>query len=361
MRVLLGMSGGLDSTYSVHELKSLGHEVEGAILKMHGFTDVSAAVLSAEKMGVKLHVIDCSKEFEDIVTKNFICEYQNGRTPNPCTVCNRQVKFKVLCDFARKNGFDKVATGHYAGTELTDSGRYCVTKAADTSKDQSYMLWNLTQEQLSMVLFPMSKMNKSIVREVAHQMEIEAADRPESMDICFLPGGNYAEFIRSRTGNFEEGNFVDRDGKILGRHKGIVNYTVGQRKGLGISLGQRMFVSEINSADNTVTLMPEEDVYMTGMLVGMLNFQAMPEPSSGETLNARLRGKTRYSSRTDEMDVQIFGEKAYEGYGCGSYARVKFLNPVRAITPGQSAVFYDGDRIAFGGVILKSEFADSKR
>ncbi len=341
MKILLGLSGGLDSSYTA-KLLSDGHTVEGAVLVMHPYTDVSAAEKAAEEAGIPLHVLDRRAEFQSQVEEYFVSEYLQGRTPNPCTFCNPRVKIGELCRFAEGNGFQKVATGHYARTVHRD-GRYAIAMGEDSRKDQSYMLWGLSQEQIAMLSLPLGELKKESVREEARALGLSSAEAKESQDICFIPDGNYADFMKSRGITAPSGNFVDADGKVLGQHKGILNYTVGQRRGLGIALGQRMFVSEIRPATNEVVLLPDGGSYAEGMTVTDLNFQLLPPPADGETVEYVLMGKVRYAAPPVPMRVKI----------SGNTASVTFTEPIRAVTPGQSAVFYLDGAIAFGGVIEK--------
>ncbi len=345
MKILLGMSGGVDSSYTAEMLKADGFEVEGAVLVMHSETDTEGAKRAAEKTGIPLHVIDCRAEFEAEVADYFAREYAVGRTPNPCTVCNRTVKFQRLCEYASENGFDKIATGHYADIGY-ENGRYFIKKGADEKKDQSYMLWNLTQEQLSVLVLPLCHLTKDEIKSKASELGVESAGKPESQDICFLPNGGYVEFVRSRLGDryenvTREGDFIDPDGNVLGKHRGIINYTVGQRRGLGIALGKRMFVSEIDPEKNTVTLMPDGGSYSNRARIGMLNFQKMNAPANeGTTVNAEI--KVRYAAKPVQARVTFFGDEA----------EIEFSEPIRAIARGQSAVAYDGDGILFGGAFI---------
>lgn len=340
MKILLGMSGGLDSSFSAGILKAKGYTVEGAVLKMHGYTDIDGAKRAASDAGVRLHVIDCEAAFEQSVVEYFVGEYALGRTPNPCTVCNRTVKIAELIKFAEENGFDKVATGHYARVGF-ENGRYFVADGADRAKNQSYMLWGLSQEQIKRLEFPLGDLIKSDVRESARESGLPSADKPESQDVCFLPNGGYAEFIEKRLGVFPEGNFIDGDGKILGRHKGIVHYTVGQRRGLGIALGERMFVSKINPRDNTVTLCSAAGDGFTSATLTDMNYQLLPK-KNGEY---EAEVKIRYASRPVSARLTV----------SGSGARIDFSAPIKAVTPGQSAVIYRDGKILCGGVIESAE------
>lgn len=341
MRVLLGISGGLDSTYCAHLLGEQGHTVEGAVLKFGDHTDISAAELSCRELGIPLHVIDCSRDFERFVIGDFIENYRNGRTPNPCTVCNRSVKMKHLHDASLDLGFDRYATGHYARCALDPlTGRHYVKKAQDPRKDQSYMLWALTDSQISRLMTPLGELTKDEVRANAASLGLSAAASKESQDICFIPKGtSYVDFITQRIGALPEGNYIDRDGRVIGRHKGILSYTVGQRKGLGASFGKHMFITDISSESHAITLCEERDTYAKGILVGSLNFQRLPEG----TEECDLEVKIRYAAKPVLSHVKIEGSSAY----------VEFSEPIRTPAPGQSAVFYAGEDLMLGSVIEK--------
>ncbi len=339
MKILLGMSGGVDSAFSAELLKAEGHDVEGAVLKMHEYTDVEGAKKAADKAEIKLHIIDCAEAFEKNVVSYFVSEYASGRTPSPCTVCNRTVKVAELVRFADANGFDKVATGHYARIGAQD-GRYFVIDGADEKKNQSYMLWELSQEQIKKLILPLGNMLKSDIKERAARLGITSAGKPESQDICFLPNGGYAEFVEKRLGKSPEGNFIDVSGKVLGRHKGIINYTVGQRRGLGIALGERMFVSAINAEDNTVTL---QNASAEGASVAHLtdmNYQLMSEKEAVGEHDVLV--KIRYAAKPTPARL-IIDE---------SGTTLVFETPIKAITPGQSAVMYRDGKILCGGRIV---------
>lgn len=336
-KVLLGMSGGLDSTYSVLALRDAGFDVGGVTLVMHGYTDTSDARECAGSLGVPFYEVDCREKFDSAVKADFVREYSRGRTPNPCVVCNRYVKFACLCDAADTFGYELVATGHYAGKGEAN-GRVFIKKGVDPKKDQSYMLWALTQEQIRRVVFPLGMLCKSSVRESAREAGLPSADAAESEDICFLPDTAPTDFVENAVGKFPEGDFVDKDGNVLGRHKGIARYTVGQRRGLGVSSSSRLFVTDIVTESNTVVLGREDELFSFGITVSSLNFQkdVLHDGESG-----RYSVKIRYAAPPVPALVTVRGDTAL----------VTFDSPVKAAAPGQSAVFYDGDSIAFGGII----------
>lgn len=342
MKVLLGMSGGFDSSYAVKVLTEMGHTVEGALIVMHDRTDIKSAERAAEILGVKLHIIDARDLFERHVIENFINEYKNARTPNPCLVCNPNVKFKCLQKFAIENGFDKIATGHYA--RLCDyvgadgKSHRAIMRASDIAKDQSYMLYRLSEDILNMLILPLGEYNKNELRSLVEDTELAELDRPDSQEICWLPDGDYAGFIEERIGKFKSGSFIDEEGNILGEHKGIIRYTVGQRKGLGISLGERAFVKAIDPINNTVTLSvipaKQNEIYLSDVVA--------IDGSCNKNILRRLSVKVRYSSKPVMATVSFYDE---------NLAIVVLDEPAMHITKGQSAVFYDGDVLVGGGVI----------
>ena len=337
MKILVGLSGGLDSTYAAYFLKKNGHDVTGAAVIMHEYTDLRAARESAEAVGIPFVKIDARDAFQSKVVTKFVSEYCSARTPNPCVECNPGVKFAALCEYAEKNGFDKVATGHYSKV-LFEDGRYYIRRAG-SGKDQSYVLWKLTQKQLSMLYLPLSDMEKEVIRSEASKLGFRAAEAKDSQEICFIPDNDHAGFIERVTGKtFPKGNFVDPDGKPLGEHQGLIHYTVGQRKGLGIALGQPMFVKSLDPENNTVTLVPSGEEYQNEADISELSFMKLAP--GDRVIDCEVR--VRYSAKAVPCTVTVRGDSAH----------AVFRSPVRSVTPGQSAVFYDGNDILFGGVIV---------
>ena len=342
MRILVGMSGGLDSTYAAYKLIKEGHVVEGAVLRMHEHTEIDMALESARSIGIPIHIVDCTSAFEECVVNNFISEYLKARTPNPCVICNSDVKFRCLLDYAIEKDFDAIATGHYARIVKKESGgaiRYSVSRSNDEKKDQTYMLWRLSQKILSHLIFPLADCKKSDVRDAARELGLCVADRSESQEICFVPSGDYAEFIEQRTGKAARGSFINKEGKVLGEHNGIIRYTVGQRKGLGIAMGERVFVTDINPNDNTVTLSPD-DSYHSDLYISDMHFSGISEPNPNMAFE--LEVKIRYLAPRVNCVLEYLGE----GRGV-----VRLSSPQRAVTPGQSAFFYIGDELIAGGFI----------
>ncbi len=342
-RVLIGLSGGLDSTYAARVLTDEGYIVEGAVLKMHEYTETAAAELSAAELGIPLHIVDCTDAFSAAVKENFLDEYTRARTPNPCIVCNREVKFRFLLEYAEKNGFDKIATGHYARVvKLGDDGdaRFAPAMAGDFAKDQAYMLYRLSQEQLSRLLLPLGDMKKSEVREEARRLGLSAAEKKDSLEICFIPDGDYASYVEKYRGSAPRGNFINNEGKILGTHEGITHYTVGQRKGLGIALGARAFVTKIDPNENSVTLGFEPE-YSSIVHISDMVFSGLSRPASALEIKAFV--KLRYQAKPTAADVLILPDGT---------AEIKLSEPQKSVTPGQSAVVYDSEgRILAGGFI----------
>ncbi len=336
---VLGLSGGVDSSTAAARLKQSGYNVVGVYCVMHKYSEegLRDAKRVAEHIGIDFDTLDCTKEFEDIVIRDFLENYKRGRTPNPCTVCNPNVKFKALCDYAEKIGAEDIATGHYAGVGCKN-GRYFVRKSAD--KDQSYMLWGLTQKQLSMLILPLYNEFKPDVRKQAHDLGLPVAEKPDSLDLCFVPDGNYAAFIEEHVGKFPEGEFWLRDeNRAVGVHKGIIRYTVGQRKNLGIALGTPVYVCGIDAEKNRVILSRNDVTDYTSLKCRNANFQALL-PENTATFDADV--KIRYAHKGAHGTVSV----SDNGFS------VKFDEPQRAVTAGQSAVCYDGDKILCGGIIV---------
>lgn len=336
MKILVGISGGVDSAYAAKQLLSEGHSVEGAVLIMHEHTELSAAREAAASVGIVLHEIDCRDSFQEI-KDNFVSEYINARTPNPCIICNERVKFKELYDFAMAKGFDAIATGHYASVVKVD-GRPALAMPEDRRKEQTYMLYRLPESILSRLVLPLSKGTKADIRARALEEGISAASRDDSQEICFLPNGGHTDYIESVAGKCPEGDFVDTEGKILGRHKGIIHYTVGQRKGLGISLGERAFVTEIDPERNTVTLshdMPgKSEVHISDVV-----YSGMSMPK--DECEVELEVKLRYTAPLVSCIAHLYPDGR----------AILHLSSPQKFAPGQSAVLYRDGVVMLGGFI----------
>ena len=336
MKILVGISGGVDSAFAAKKLLLSGHEVEGAVLIMHEHTELLAAREAAGSVGIKLHEIDCRADFQRI-KENFVSEYINARTPNPCIICNERVKFRTLYDYAMANGFDAIATGHYARIEK-NGDRFTLSMPEDRKKEQTYMLYRLPQDILSHLILPLFEGTKMDIRREADEQGISAANRSDSQEICFLPNGGHTDYIESVAGKCPEGNFVDTDGKVIGRHKGIIHYTVGQRKGLGISLGERAFVTKIDPVSNTVTLSPsllgKDELTITDIV-----YSGMTPPT--EECEVELDVKLRYTAPLVRARARLYLD--------GS-AKITLESPQK-FAPGQSAVFYHDGMVMLGGFI----------
>lgn len=343
LKVLVGMSGGVDSSVCAKLLIDKGYDVSGMTLSLwekDGDTSIADAKSVCDKMGIEHICFDLKSEFSNSVIKDFIDEYKAGNTPNPCIVCNKCIKFGEMLEKAEELGYQKIATGHYARVEKSDDGRYLLKRAKDISKDQSYVLYNLTQDKLSKVLFPLGDYTKSEIREIAIQNGFVNANRPDSQDICFVPDGDYATFIE-KYDDFKSfsGDYVDINGNVLGKHKGVIHYTLGQRKGLGIALGKPQFVIDKNPVTNRVILGDEEHLFKTNVEVKNVNFIPFDTLDSEMRVTAKLRYRHNAASATikpmENGNVMII-----------------FDEPQRAASPGQSAVFYDGDTVVGGGIII---------
>lgn len=329
-------------------LKEQGYEVTGVTLSLYkedpatGAADQRDAAAVCQRLGIRHIIIDRREAFEKTVIKDFIDSYESGMTPNPCVLCNKAVKFSEMLSLADELGADYVATGHYSDIRKDEkTGRYLLYRPEDKSKDQTYMLYRLTQDQLCRILMPLAHMSKEKVRQKAKELGLSVADRPDSQDICFVPDGDYAGFIERYTGKIcPEGDYVSVDGKKLGRHNGLIRYTVGQRKGLGIALGKPAFVVEKQPESNRVVISDNEELlYKTTVKLRDVNIIPF-EFAEGEM---EVKAKLRYRHKEAPATLIMKGE---------SEAVLEFSSPQRAPAPGQSAVFYDGEMLIGGGIII---------
>lgn len=347
-KVIVGLSGGVDSSVAAYTLLQQGYEVIGVTMHVwnqDGDEVYSQAVRDAKKvadhLGIPHYVIDFTKEFKENVVDYFINEYLSGRTPNPCNMCNRFVKWEALLDRAKDFGAEYVATGHYARIKKLDNGRYVVMNSATATKDQTYALNQLRQEQLAHTLMPIGQYSKDEIRQIAKDAGIPVADKPDSQDICFIPDGDYKAFLQKYADRElpSEGNFVNEAGVVLGKHKGITNYTVGQRKGLGIALGKPVFVSAIRPDTNEVVISDTGDVFSRELFCNRLNFMAVEDLTEPTEVIAKIR----YAHKGSPCTIEKIDEDT---------VKCTFHEDVRAITPGQSVVFYQNDYVFGGGIIL---------
>lgn len=352
-KVLIAMSGGVDSSVAAFLMKEQGCQCIGATMKLFhnedigvkrtktccSLEDVEDARSVAFRLGIPYYVFNFSDDFKGQVIDRFIAAYERGATPNPCIDCNRYLKFERLYERARILGCDAIVTGHYARIEQ-ENGRWLLKKSLDESKDQSYVLYSLTQEQLAHTRLPLGAMHKSETRRIAEEQGFYNADKPDSQDICFVPNGDYAGFIARFTGHgCPAGDFVDEEGHVLGRHKGIVHYTVGQRKGLGIAADAPLYVKQIDAASNRVVLSGNESLFSRELTANDFNWIAYDVPPRELRASARVR----YHQRTQAATVTVLGD---------GHVHLVFDEPQRAITPGQAVVLYDGDTVLGGGSIL---------
>ena len=351
-KALIAMSGGVDSSLSAKLMIDAGYECIGCTMKLYdnddinldrsntccSLDDVEDARRVAFDLGMNHYVFNFKDGFKENVINKFVSAYESGKTPNPCIDCNKFMKFSKLFERAEVLGCEYIVTGHYARIEF-DGNKYLLKKALDDTKDQSYVLYSLTQEQLKHIKFPLGSMHKSQVRELAEKCKFVNAQKPDSQDICFVPDGDYTAFLERETGKkYKPGNFIDNSGNVLGIHKGFVSYTIGQRKGLGIALGKPIYVTAINTKDNTVTLGDEADLFKTTFIVGDFNWISGKTPS--EEITCKV--KVRYRQKEQPAKVTPLSD---------GKVKIEFETPQRAITPGQAAVLYDGDTVLGGGTI----------
>ena len=337
-KALIAMSGGVDSSVAAHLMLQQGYACLGATMQLLPDFDPEDARAVAAGLNMEFHVLDLQQEFCDAVMEDFVRCYEAGLTPNPCIVCNRRIKFGRLLDTALDLGCDCVATGHYARI-ARENGRYLLQKAADTAKDQSYFLYSLTQHQLAHTRFPLGALTKEEARRIAEEQGFINARKRDSQDICFISDGDYFAFLKQFTGkDYPAGDFLDRHGKVLGKHCGAVAYTRGQRKGLGLAMGHPVYVTGKDMVSNTVTVGENEALFSTTLLADELNFFPF------DTLTAPLRCKAKARSRMAEQPATVYPEE-------NGTCRVVFDEPQRALTTGQAVVFYDGDTVLGGGTI----------
>lgn len=353
--VVVGMSGGVDSSVAAYLLKEQGYNVIGVTMQIWqdeeneqveenggccGLSAVDDARRVAKALDIPYYVMNFKEEFSKHVIDYFVDEYVKGRTPNPCIACNRYVKWESLLQRSLNIGADYIATGHYARVVQLENGRYALKKSATIRKDQTYALYNLTQDQLKRTLMPVGAYTKEEIRLMAEKINLRVANKPDSQEICFIPDDDYGRFIEEYSGKkFSKGNFVTTDGKVIGQHQGILHYTVGQRKGLGLSLGKPGFVIAIKPETNEVVIGDNEEVFASKVIANRLNFMSI-DGFEGEMV---LEAKIRYSHTPASCVIRMIDAETLE---------CTFNEPQRAITPGQALVLYDGDIVVGGGTIV---------
>lgn len=345
-RVLIAMSGGVDSSVAAYLIQKNGYACGGAIMRLleSESKDAADAQSVAQKLGMDFYILELLQEFRSCVMDPFVESYECGDTPNPCIECNRHLKFGRFLEEAERLGYPHIATGHYARIRRDEAtGRWLLFKAADPTKDQSYVLYTLTQQQLQRTLLPLGELTKAQVRELAAQQGFVNANRKDSQDICFVPDGDYVGFMRRYTGKcYEPGAFLDQQGREVGRHAGAVCYTLGQRKGLGLAMGEPVYVCGKDMAANTVTVGPNEALFHSTLIADDCNwfpFESLAEP-------IHVCAKARY--RHTEQPATVYPN-------ANGTVRVVFDAPQRAMTPGQAIVFYNGDQVIGGGTIRTVE------
>lgn len=355
-KVVVGMSGGVDSSVAAYLLKKEGYDVIGVTMQIWqdeeediaeenggccGLSAVDDARRVAQFLNIPYYVMNFKKEFEAKVIDYFVEEYLCGRTPNPCIACNRYVKWESLLKRSLDIGADYIATGHYARVEKLENGRFAICNSVTAAKDQTYALYNLTQDQLEHTLMPVGAYAKDEIRQIALELGLPVAHKPDSQEICFIPDNDYAGFIdkKAKSRVPDPGNFVTADGEILGRHKGITHYTIGQRKGLELSMGHPVFVKEIRPESNEVVIGEGKDVFKRELICDHINYMGMadlPEPR-------KVTAKIRYAHKGTSCSIEKIDEHKI---------RCIFDEPVRAITPGQAVVFYEDNYVLGGGTII---------
>ncbi|MBQ8057226.1 MAG: tRNA 2-thiouridine(34) synthase MnmA [Ruminococcus sp.] len=352
-KAIIAMSGGVDSSVAAFLMKEQGYDIIGITLKLHSQNDIIEeqscctqqdivdAKAVCDKLSIEHRVVDLESNFREYVIDRFIASYISGGTPNPCVDCNRFIKFSKLLEIAREEGFDYVVTGHYARVAYVEgTGRYVLKKGLDESKDQSYVLYSLTQDALAHIKLPLGELSKNRVREIAQENGFINASKKDSQDICFVPNGKYADFISQYTGKtFPDGEFVDLQGNVLGTHKGIIRYTIGQRKGLNLALPQSMYVCKKDIVENKVTLCLDHELFSNELIADDVNFisiQELKEP-------IKVKAKIRY--KHNEADATLYPLD-------NGKVKLVFDEPQRAITSGQAVVMYDGNTVVAGGTII---------
>ena len=350
-KALIAMSGGVDSSVTAYIMKQKGYDCIGVTFIMFDKTDevfgfdadaihndVNDAKAVCDKIGIPFVVEDVSAQFRKHVIDNFIKTYEKGGTPNPCVECNKHIKFEILNEVAEKYGCDTIVTGHYAKTD-SENGRYYIKKADDLKKDQSYFLYSLSQEQLKKVQFPLSEITKETAREIAENNGFINARKKDSQDVCFISNGDYSSFIRRETGKqYPHGKFIDNDGNIVGKHNGMINYTIGQRKGLGLAMGTPVYVKHKDIKSNSITVSDNDGLFQSEIYIEDFNFMAL------ESLQDKIRCTVKI--RFNHIGASATAEQIDD-----NAIKIVFDSPQRAPAKGQSAVLYDGDIILGGGII----------